>query len=86
LAKDPAKFETRVSGHQVRVDGAILIWGAVTSEGKAEVIAEHGFADVLSVETMVNDLRQWKQGSWIKMIEQLKCWSNELYDAWSGRM
>ncbi len=85
LAKDPEVFETRLGGRRIRVDGAILIWGAITPEGKAEVIAEHGFADVLSVEKMVNDLCQWKPDNWVKMIEQLKHWSNELYDALVGR-
>jgi hypothetical protein len=31
------------------------------------VIEEYGFADLLSVEAMVNDLRRWGQAGWAEM-------------------
>lgn len=80
LAKNAEAFETRVGGREVRVDGAIFIWGAVTPEGRSAVMAEYGFAYILSVEEMVNDLRRWKPAEWIERIGQLKYWSNELFD------
>jgi hypothetical protein len=80
LAKDPGAFETRVGGRKVGVDGAILIWGAVAPEGRSAVIAQYDFADVLSVEAMVNDLRRWKPAGWVETLGQLRRWSNELFD------
>ncbi|MDH7577867.1 MAG: hypothetical protein QHH75_08600 [Bacillota bacterium] len=81
LARDPGALEVRVGGRQVRVNGAVLIWGVITSEGRSAVIEEYGFADVLSVEAMVNDLHQWKLAGWAEMLGQLKHWSNELFDS-----
>lgn len=61
---------------------SILEWlGKVTLEGRSAVIADYGFAEVLSVETMVNDLRRWKPAGWGEMLEQLRHWSNELFDS-----
>lgn len=81
LARDPGAFAVQVGGREVRVSGAILIWGKVTLEGRSAVIAAYGFADVLSVETMVNDLHGWKPAGWVEMLEQLRHWSNELFDS-----
>lgn len=80
LAKNAEAFVVRVDGREVPVDGAILIWGAVTPEGRSAVMAEYGFAHILSVEEMLNDLRRWKTSEWIERIGQLKHWSNELFD------
>lgn len=66
---------------RIRVDGTILIWGAVTPEGRSAVIEEYGFADVLSVEEMVNDLHRWKPGEWGEEIERLRRWSEELFNS-----
>lgn len=81
LAGEPGAFETRVGGRQVQVDGAILIWGAVTPEGRNTVIAEYGFVDVLSVEEMVNDLHRWQPTGWREEVERLRHWSQELFDS-----
>lgn len=43
------------------------------------MMEEYGFAGVLSVETMVNDLRKWKPEMWVERIGLLKKWSNELF-------
>ncbi|MDN5331718.1 MAG: hypothetical protein PWP45_943 [Tepidanaerobacteraceae bacterium] len=80
LAKQPEVYKVRVGGRQVLVDGAVLIWGAITPEGRKAVIEEYGFADVLSIEAMVSDLRKWKPAAWVEKISQLKRWSNELFD------
>ncbi|WP_041570813.1 MULTISPECIES: hypothetical protein [Thermoanaerobacterales] len=58
-----------------------LIWGAVAPEGRSAVITEYGFADVLSVEEMANDLRRWQPTGWRKEVERLRHWSQELFDS-----
>jgi len=80
LARDPEAFEVRVGGRAVKVDGAVLIWGALTAEGRNAVIREYNFADVLSVEAMVEDLRRWKAAGWAEVVEQFRRWSTELFD------
>jgi hypothetical protein len=39
-----------VGGKQIGVDGAILIWGCATPEGRQAVIDAKGFHDVLTIE------------------------------------
>ena len=80
VARDPTSMDIRRGGKPTQVDGAILIWGATTSEGHDAVVAEHGFADVLSVEAMVADLQSWAPPEWVALMDQYRGWTNELYD------
>lgn len=41
-AKNPG-VRTCVQQHEISIDGAILVWGAATPEGRAAVIREKGF-------------------------------------------
>lgn len=81
VALDPASHAVQVMAKPITVHGAILVWGATTPEGKAAAIATYGFADVLSIEDMLRDLRAWATPAWIARVEQLRGWSNELFDA-----
>lgn len=87
LAADPSSFEVRVESRPLpdRVSGAILIWGATSDSGRKAVIAEYGFADVLSVETMLDDLHIWTPPQWTERINQLRYWSDELFSHLSAR-
>jgi hypothetical protein len=38
----------------------------------------HGFADVLSAESMLDDLHASNSAEWAMIIDQLKDWSNNL--------
>jgi hypothetical protein len=80
IARAPNAYAVRVAGREKPVDGAILVWGATTPEGRAAVIAERGFADVLSVEHMLHDLRAWEADSWSRRVDELRSWSDYLYD------
>jgi hypothetical protein len=80
MARDPMAFEVRIVGKTVKVDGAILVWGAITPEGRDATIAEYGFADVLSVEEMLRDLRRWDPPAWKQRVDELRRWSLELFD------
>jgi hypothetical protein len=66
---------------ELQVDGAILIWGATTPEGRAAVIQKHSFADVLSLAEVVADLRAWRSAAYRELIESRRAWTNQLYDA-----
>jgi hypothetical protein len=80
LARNPEAFDVRVMNKQVAIDGAILIWGAVTPKGREAVMAEHNIADVLSVEDMVSDLRKWQPAEWMELVGRRRHWCNELFD------
>jgi hypothetical protein len=79
-ALNPADRVVKVAAKPIEVAGAILVWGATTPEGCNEAMTTLGFADVLSVEAMLADLRAWRDPTWAARIEQLRAWTNELLD------
>jgi hypothetical protein len=86
-ARDPLHHRIRVAGRDTKVNGAILVWGAMTAEGKENTMAQYGFADVLSVEDMLSDLGAWKSPQWEERVGELRSWSTDLFTflcAWAG--
>jgi hypothetical protein len=63
------------------VDGAILVWGAVTPDGRDDVIGHHGFADVLALEDMLADLHSWQDAAWAARVDEIAGWATGLLDA-----
>jgi hypothetical protein len=39
-----------------------------------------GFADVLSLETMIDDLREWEDPAWNLRVDEMRAWANGLFD------
>ena len=70
----------KVGGETVVADGVMLVWGATTKEGVESVKQRRGIADVLSVEEMMNDLRDWSDPQWSLRVGQLRGWCFELFD------
>ena len=62
------------------VHGAILVWGDATASGKETTIAKYGFADVLTVSSMIQDLNRWKPTEWNTFISSRRGWTTELFD------
>lgn len=79
-ARCPDRMAVRVRGRQVGIDGAILVWGAVSPESKERIMSEKGFHDILSVEDICRDLAGWRNPDYLRMIEQYRAWSNRLFD------
>lgn len=44
------------------------------------MIAAYGFADVLSIEAMLDDLRAWGDPAWRARVTELREWSDGLFD------
>ncbi len=80
-ARAPSTMSVRCSGKPITIDGAILIWGAITEHGREATMAEHGFADVLCLETMVANLQEWKDEEWAELLHHHRGWSNDLFEA-----
>jgi hypothetical protein len=68
-----------VGGRSINTQGAILIWGSVTPEGKRAVIASMGFHDVLSIANICHDLSSWNHAGYRALITQREEWCNELF-------
>lgn len=80
LAKDPTAADVRVAGKPMRVDGAILVWGSFEGRGRDAVMTQFGFVDVLSIESMLDNLHAWESTEWQTRVRQLGTWSKELFD------
>jgi hypothetical protein len=79
-ATGPGLQRITIGGREITINGAVLIWGAVTDEGRDVVKKHYGFAEVLSVESMVRDLAEWQPQSWTKWVQLRRNWSGELFD------
>lgn len=84
LAKEPNALKVDLlkgsRREEIKIHGSILIWGSVSPEGYDAVKKEYGFAEVLSVESMLNDLRTWRPAEWAAQVQLLRKWCNELFD------
>lgn len=84
FAKNPRSLNVRIAGKDHTADGAILVWGAITDEGREAVMKATGLADVLSVEHMIADLNQWKPEGWTALVDERRRWSSALFDYLNG--
>ncbi len=84
MARTPDAYEARLNAKPVEVHGAILVWGAVSDEGRRSVMEHYGFADVLSLEEMVNDLNGWQNPEWAAKLAELRDWTSGLFDRLGG--
>lgn len=80
LARSVDSSVTKVRARPVTVDGAILVWGATTDEGRTDAMKRFGFANVLSLEAMLADLRDWRDPTWQSRIAELGEWTKGLLD------
>ncbi len=83
-ARHPSVVDVRVRGTSQQIHGAVLIWGAMTAEGRQATMETHGFADVLSVEQMLADLHTWQPESWLALVNRYRGWTDELFDFLAG--
>ena len=80
VARDPRAIPVTVGGKAVEVSGAILIWGAASPQGAEVVRNVYGFHEVLTLESMLPDLRANPPRAWADRVNKLRIWSNELFD------
>lgn len=64
----------------IKTSGAILIWGAATQRGRKKVMEDKGFFDVLTVESICSDLRNWESGRYLELVAEKRSWANRLFD------
>jgi hypothetical protein len=73
-----------VRGQEVAYDGAILIWGAVSEEGRQAVRAQTGLRDVLSMEAICADLATWRDPHYAQLLQDRLRWSREMFEGLCG--
>lgn len=77
---DPAQVGVGTAKGPSTVHGAILVWGDATARGKETTIAKYGFADILTVSSMNQDLNRWESAEWKAFISHRRGWTMELFD------
>lgn len=70
-----------VGRSEIQIDGAILIWGATTTDGRAAVVSAKRFFDVLTLAEIISDLRSWNSEPYRALLDLRRSWSNELYES-----
>jgi hypothetical protein len=68
-----------VAGKPISVDGAILIWGSATPEGRKVVIESKGFRDVLTIADICQDLSSWSHTGYRELVAKRQEWCRELF-------
>jgi hypothetical protein len=80
-AREPGMRIVRNNGKPIKVDGAILVWGADTALGRAAAIADYGFADILGLEDMLADMNAWQDPAWTAHVDELASHAAGLFEA-----
>ena len=68
---------------EIEIDGAILIWGAATPEGRQDVLDAKGFFEVLTMADIIRDLIAWNHETYKALIEERKSWANDLFQGFA---
>ena len=79
VARNPRQYEVRVGGQPQAIDGSILVWGSCTEQGRTSVMTHYGLGDVLSVETIINNLLSWQNQDYMELIRKYESWCGELF-------
>lgn len=75
----PEARDWKVGNQRVAVDGAILVWGAVTPEGRAAVIEETGLHDVMGLDRIIAECAAWRPDAYCKLVDDRRKWCEELF-------
>lgn len=84
LAKSPESTSVNLAKEPIQVDGAILVWGDVSAEGRTAVKDHFGFHDVLSLSEILDDLWIWRPPEFEELVSDLGDWSFELFNFLGG--
>jgi hypothetical protein len=80
LASAPEAYKVMVKSKPVSVAGAVLVWGAVTPQGRDDVMARTAIRDVLDVEEAISKLIATRNPEYIAFVEERRRWCGELFD------
>jgi len=83
LSQDPTSVLVK-AGTPIKVSGTVLVWGAATPEGIAEVRNEFGITDVLTVESCINDLVGWNNIEYRELLDLRDQWISSLFKGLRG--
>jgi hypothetical protein len=79
VARGGTDFAVRLNGVERKVDGAILIWGAATEEGRRAVVQATGVHDVLTMGEIIADLNAWHCPRYRELLSRRREWVNDMF-------
>jgi hypothetical protein len=80
----PGARDWKVGNQRVTVDGAILIWGAVTDKGRETVIEETGLHDVIGLDRIIAECAEWRPDAYCRLVSDRHTWCEELFGFLDG--
>lgn len=75
----PRARDWKIGSQRMTVDGAILVWGAVTQEGRAAVVQETGLHDVIGLDRIIAECAEWKPEAYCRLVRDRRRWCEELF-------
>jgi hypothetical protein len=84
FAEHPGSYRVELKGRYIDASGAVLVWASATPEGRASAKSLYGFADILSLEELLAQLRTKMPQQWKNRLGELKSWNTQLLDFLNG--
>jgi hypothetical protein len=75
----PGSRDWNVHGRRMSVDGAILVWGAVTPDGRKAVIEDTDLHDVIGLDRITAECAEWRPETYCRLVSERRQWCEELF-------
>jgi hypothetical protein len=79
LARNPQQHPVKIGGEETSVGGSVLVWGSVDEDARPQIMEETGLNEILSLESIVQDLLAWGSSEMEQFISAKHDWLNELF-------
>jgi hypothetical protein len=66
----PGSRDWKVRGQQMTVDGANLIWGAVTPARREAVIDETSLHDTIGLDRIIAECADWRPDAYYRIVTE----------------
>jgi hypothetical protein len=81
---EPGSRDWKVGSERVAVDGAILIWGSVTPDGRRAVMEETGLHDAVGLDRIIAQCAEWRPDRYCHLVSERRRWSEDLFNFLDG--
>lgn len=81
----PGSRDWKVGNQRMTVGGAILIWGAVTPDGRNAVIEETGLYDAIGLDRIIAECAEWRPNAYCRLVSERHQWCEELFGFLDGQ-
>lgn len=82
--REAGSREWKVGAQRLTVDGAILIWGAVTPGGRSAVMEATGLDDVIGLDRVIAECAEWRPDAYCRLVSDRRRWCEELFTFLDG--